>query len=159
MSVSVGQPVPDFSVAATGDQTVQLSDLAGRWAVLYFYPRDNTPGCTLEGQQFRGLHTQFLALNAVVFGVSRDSLPRHDRFRAQHDFPFHLIADPDESLCQLIAVIKLKKHYGKEALGVERSTFLIDAHGVLRREWRKVKVDGHAAEVLAAVASLAELPA
>ncbi|MCC8987184.1 MAG: peroxiredoxin [Candidatus Contendobacter sp.] len=159
MSVSVGQPVPDFSVAATGDQTVQLPDLAGRWAVLYFYPRDNTPGCTLEGQQFRGLHAQFLALNAVVFGVSRDSLPRHDRFRAQHDFPFHLIADPDESLCQLFAVIKLKKHYGKEALGVERSTFLIDAHGVLRREWRKVKVDGHAAEVLAAVASLAELPA
>lgn len=159
MSVSVGQLVPDFSVAATGDQTVQLSDLAGRWAVLYFYPRDNTPGCTLEGQQFRELHAQFLALNAVVFGVSRDSLPRHDRFRAQHDFPFHLIADPDESLCQLFEVIKLKKHYGKEALGVERSTFLIDVHGVLRREWRKVKVDGHAAEVLAAIASLAELPA
>ena len=159
MSVRVGQPVPDFSVAATGDQTVQLSGLAGRWTVLYFYPRDNTPGCTLEGQQFRELHAQFLALNAVVFGVSRDSLSRHDRFRAQHDFPFHLIADPDESLCQLFEVIKLKKHYGKEALGVERSTFLIDAHGVLRREWRKVKVDAHAAEVLAAVASLAELPA
>ena len=151
MNVRIGQSVPEFSVAATSDQIVRLSSLRGRLVVLYFYPRDNTPGCTLEGQQFRDLHEQFVALNAVVFGVSRDSLPCHERFRAQHDFPFHLIADCDENLCQLFEVIKLKKHYGKEALGVERSTFLIDANGVLLQEWRKVKVDGHAAKVLAAV--------
>ncbi|MFO1421042.1 MAG: peroxiredoxin [Candidatus Competibacteraceae bacterium] len=154
MSVSVGQAVPDFSAAATGDQTVCLPELRGRPVVLYFYPKDNTPGCAAEGQQFRDLHERFAALNAAVFGVSRDGLRSHENFRAKHGFPFPLLADVDETLCRLFDVIKLKRNYGKEALGVERSTFLIDADGVLRREWRKVKIDGHAAEVLAAVEAL-----
>ena len=154
MSVSVGQAVPDFSAAATGDRTVCLPELRGRPVVLYFYPRDNTPGCAAEGQQFRDLHERFAALNAAVFGVSRDGLRSHENFRAKYGFPFPLLADVDETLCRLFDVIKLKRNYGKEALGVERSTFLIDANGVLRREWRKVKVDGHAAAVLAAVEAL-----
>ncbi|MEH6873710.1 MAG: peroxiredoxin [Candidatus Competibacter sp.] len=154
MSVSVGQAVPDFSAAATGDRTVCLPELRGRPVVLYFYPKDNTPGCAAEGQQFRDLHERFAALNAAVFGVSRDSLRSHENFRAKYGFPFPLLADVDETLCRLFDVIKLKRNYGKEALGVERSTFLIDANGVLRREWRKVKVDGHAAAVLAAVEAL-----
>lgn len=149
--VEIGQAVPDFSVAATDGQSVQLSALRGHSVVLYFYPRDNTPGCTMEAQQFRDLHQHFLAANAIVFGVSRDSLHRHQLFRAKYDLPFQLIADEDQRLCELFDVIKLKTHYGKESLGVERSTFLIDAEGVLRREWRKVKVDGHAAAVLAAL--------
>ena len=154
MSVSVGQAVPDFSAGATGDRTVCLPELRGRPVVLYFYPKDNTPGCTAEGQQFRDLHERFAALNVAVFGVSRDSLRSHENFRAKYGFPFPLLADVDETLCRLFEVIKLKRNYGKEALGVERSTFLIDANGVLRREWRKVKVDGHAAAVLAAVEAL-----
>ena len=154
MSVSVGQPIPDFSAAATGEQTVRLSELRGRWIVLYFYPRDSTPGCTVEGQQFRDLYAHFAALNTVIFGVSRDSLRNHENFRAKYAFPFPLLADTDESLCQMFEVLKLKKMYGREALGVERSTFLLDEAGVLRREWRKVKPDGHAGEVLAAVKTL-----
>lgn len=154
MSISLGQPVPDFSAAATGGLTITLSELRGSPVVLYFYPKDNTPGCTNEGQQFRDLHGQFAALNTVVFGVSRDSMPSHERFRAKHGLPFHLITDSDQALCTLFNVIKLKKFYGKESLGVERSTFLIDSMGVLRGEWRKVKVDGHAQAVLAAVRTL-----
>lgn len=154
MSVSVDQPVPDFSAAAAGGRTVRLSELRGQRVVLYFYPKDNTPGCTVEGQQFRDLHQRFAALNAVVLGASRDSLRSHENFCAKYDFPFPLLADADETLCRLFDVLKLKKLYGRESLGVERSTFLIDANGVLRREWRKVKVDGHAAEVLAAVEAL-----
>ncbi|HCK79856.1 MAG TPA: peroxiredoxin [Candidatus Competibacter sp.] len=154
MSVTLDQPVPDFSAAATGGLTVKLSEWRGRPVVLYCYPKDNTPGCTLEGQQFRDLYDRFTALDAVVFGVSRDSVRSHDNFRAKYGFPFHLIADSDGALCALFDVIKLKKHYGKEGLGVERSTFLIDRAGVLRREWRKVKVDGHARAVLAALESL-----
>lgn len=153
MSVSPGQPVPDFSAIATGGQTVRLSELRGRRVVLYFYPKDNTPGCTVEGQQFRDLHDRFVAANAVVFGVSRDSPRSHDGFRAKHGFPFHLLSDGDGALCALFDVIKPKKLYGKPSLGVERSTFLIDADGALRREWRKVKADGHAAQVLAVVES------
>jgi peroxiredoxin Q/BCP len=154
MSVSLGQPVPDFSATATDGLTVRLSELRGRRVVLYFYPKDNTPGCTVEGQQFRDLHDRFTAENTVVFGVSRDSLRSHDNFRAKHGFPFHLIADDNEALCALFDVIKLKKLYGKESLGVERSTFLIDADGVLCREWRKVKVDGHAQIVLSAIEAM-----
>jgi thioredoxin-dependent peroxiredoxin len=148
MSISVGQPVPDFSVTATGDRTVRLSALRGRRVVLYFYPKDHTPGCTVEGQQFRDLHDRFAALNVLVFGVSRDTLRSHENFRAKHGFPFHLLADTDETLCELFEVLKLKKLYGKESIGVERSTFLIDENGVLRREWRKVKVDGHAEAII-----------
>ncbi len=154
MRVTVGQPVPDFSAVATGDQIVRLSELRGRPVVLYFYPKDHTSGCTVEGQQFRDLHDRFAALNAVVFGASRDNPSSHARFRAQQGFPFHLIADTDQALCQLFEVLKPKKMYGKNVVGVERSTFLIDSAGVLRREWRKVKPDGHAAEVLAAVGAM-----
>lgn len=154
MRLSVGQPVPDFSAVATGGCTVRLSELQGRWVVLYFYPRDNTPGCTTEGQQFRDVHAHFAALNTVLFGVSRDSLRSHENFRVKHAFPFHLLTDTDESLCRLFEVLKLKKMYGRESLGVERSTFLLDETGVLRREWRKVRVEGHAEEVLTAIKAL-----
>ncbi|MFC4259644.1 peroxiredoxin [Marinobacter lacisalsi] len=149
------QPVHDFEAPATGDQTIRLSDFRGKkHVVIYFYPKDNTPGCTTEGQNFRDLHDQFQALDAVILGVSRDGLKAHENFRAKHDFPFHLISDKDEAICSLFDVIKLKKLYGKEHMGVERSTFLIDNDGKLRREWRGVKVPGHAEEVLDAVRAL-----
>ena len=154
MSVSVGQIVPEFSAAATGERRICLSELRGKRVALYFYPKDNTSGCTTDGQQFRDLYDRFSTLNTVILGVSRDSVRSHENFRSKHAFPFPLLADTDETLCRLFDVIKLKKNYGKEALGVERSTFLIDAEGVLRQEWRKVKVDGHAAQVLAAVEAL-----
>ncbi|MFO1372348.1 MAG: peroxiredoxin [Candidatus Competibacteraceae bacterium] len=154
MCVTVGQIVPEFSATATGEQSVQLSALRGRRVVLYFYPKDHTPGCTIEGQQFRDRHAEFAALNTVIFGVSRDSLRSHENFRAKHDFPFALITDLDATLCQQFNVLKLKTMYGKKVLGVERSTFLIDADGVLRQAWRKVKVEGHVEAVLAAVKAL-----
>ncbi len=150
----LNQPVENFTAAATSEKTIQLADLAGQHVVLYFYPKDNTPGCTTEGQDFRDLHEQFTAANTLVFGISRDSLRMHENFKAKQSFPFELISDSDEALCQQFDVIKLKKLYGKEHLGIERSTFLIDAAGVLRKEWRKVKVAGHAAEVLSAVQAL-----
>ena len=149
------QPVADFEAPATGDQTIRLSDFRGQNpVVIYFYPKDNTPGCTTEGQDFRDLHDQFQALDAVILGVSRDGLKAHENFRAKHDFPFHLISDKDETVCSLFDVIKLKKLYGKEYMGIDRSTFLIDREGKLRREWRGVKVKGHAQEVLDAVREL-----
>jgi len=154
MHVELNKPVPDFSAQATGEQTVTPACLAGKSVVIYFYPKDNTPGCTTEGQDFRDAHAEFAGLNAVIYGVSKDSLRTHANFKAKHEFPFELISDPDEALCRLFDVIKLKKLYGKEYEGIERSTFLIDAKGVLRQEWRKVKVPGHVAEVLAAVRTL-----
>lgn len=150
----LNRPVDDFEAPATGDQTIRLSDLKGRNVVVYFYPKDNTPGCTTEGQDFRDRHDHFEALDTVIFGVSRDGLKAHDNFRAKQAFPFHLISDKDEALCQQFDVIKLKKLYGKEYMGIDRSTFLIDKDGVLRREWRGVKVPGHVDEVLEAVRSL-----
>tara|TARA_B100002019_G_C21016870_1_gene472764 strand:- start:38 stop:505 length:468 start_codon:yes stop_codon:yes gene_type:complete len=153
-SVALNQPVPDFQAQATGDQSITLADLKGKNVIIYFYPKDNTPGCTTEGQDFRDRMEQFTALNTEIFGVSRDSLRVHENFRAKHEFPFHLISDKDEDLCKLFDVIKLKKLYGKEHLGIERSTFLIDKEGVLRQEWRGVKVKGHADEVLDAVKAL-----
>ncbi len=153
--VAIDQPVPDFSAAATGGQTVRLSELRGSKVVIYFYPKDNTPGCTTEGQDFRDHFAEFQAANTVIFGVSRDSLKSHERFKEKHGFPFELIADPDEELCRLFDVIKEKNMYGRKVMGIERSTFLIDAEGVLRREWRKVKVKGHVAEVLEACQALA----
>lgn len=153
-SVALNQPVPDFEAEATGDQTIKLSDLQGKNVVIYFYPKDNTPGCTTEGQDFRDRIDQFSELNTVIFGVSRDGLKAHANFRAKHEFRFHLISDKDETLCKLFDVIKLKKLYGKEYLGIDRSTFLIDENGVLRQEWRGVKVKGHADEVLEAVKTL-----
>ena len=148
MAVELDKPVADFQVQATSEQAVSLSALKGQQVVIYFYPKDSTPGCTTEGQGFRDQYADFKAANTVVFGVSRDSLKSHENFKAKQEFPFELISDKDESLCQLFDVIKLKKLYGKEYMGVDRSTFLIDKHGVLRKEWRGVKVPGHVAAVL-----------
>ncbi len=150
----LNQPIDNFTAAATSDTTVELAKLAGQQVVLYFYPKDNTPGCTTESQDFRDLHEQFSAANTLILGVSRDTLRVHENFKAKHSFPFELISDGEEALCKQFDVIKLKKLYGKEHLGIERSTFLIDSGGVLRHEWRKVKVAGHAAEVLAAAQAL-----
>ncbi|WP_129138967.1 peroxiredoxin [Modicisalibacter coralii] len=154
MSVSPGQPVPDFTAQATSDTTVTLSALRGKQVVIYFYPKDSTPGCTTEGGDFRDNKAAFDAANTVILGVSRDGLRAHENFKAKQGFNFELISDKDESLCRLFDVIKLKKLYGKEHLGIERSTFLIDANGKLAREWRKVKVKGHVAEVLEAAREL-----
>jgi len=148
MAVELDKPVADFQVQATSDQAVSLSALKGQQVVIYFYPKDSTPGCTTEGQGFRDQYADFKAANTVVFGVSRDSLKSHENFKAKQEFPFELISDKDESLCQLFDVIKLKKLYGKEYMGVDRCTFLIDKDGVLRKEWRGVKVPGHVAAVL-----------
>lgn len=154
MAVYLDQPVADFSAAATSGQQVSLSALKGQQVVIYFYPKDSTPGCTTEGQDFRDQYAAFQAANTVVFGVSRDGMKSHENFKCKQAFPFELISDKDEALCQLFDVIKLKKLYGKEYLGIDRSTFLIDAQGVLRREWRGVKVPGHVDEVLAAAQAL-----
>lgn len=142
---------PDFKCPATGDQTIHLKSLRGKKVVIYFYPKDSTPGCTTEGQDFRDLHAKFKRQNAVILGVSRDSLASHEKFKAKQKFPFELLSDPDEALCKKYDVIKEKTLYGRKFMGIERSTFLIDERGKLREEWRKVKVKGHAAEVLEAV--------
>ena len=155
-SVTLGKKVPDFRLPATGDQEIRLADLKGSNVVLYFYPKDNTPGCTLEGQDFRDQHAKFKRQNTVVLGVSRDSLTAHAKFKDKQDFPFDLLSDSEEKLCRLFDVIKEKNMYGKKVMGIERSTFLIDAAGVLRNEWRKVKVPGHVDEVLSAVKALAK---
>jgi peroxiredoxin Q/BCP len=154
MSVTVGAKVPDFSLASTGGEKVRLKDLLGGAVVLYFYPRDNTPGCTLEGQQFAALNARFKKAGVTVFGVSRDSLASHEKFRDKMGYPFALLSDEDEKLCKLFDVIREKNMYGRKVLGIERSTFLIDAKGLLRQEWRKVKVEGHAQEVLEAAQTL-----
>jgi len=153
-SVELNKPVPDFEAPATGDQFIRLDDLKGRNVVIYFYPKDNTPGCTTEGQDFRDRMQAFEELDTEILGVSRDGLKAHENFRTKHEFPFHLISDKDEALCNLFDVIKLKKLYGKEYMGIDRSTFLIDKKGVLKAEWRGVKVKGHADEVLEAVKAL-----
>jgi len=147
------QSVENFEIESTHG-TFRLADHVGQPVVLYFYPRDNTPGCTTEGQQFRDLYTKFLKAGAVVAGVSRDSLKSHESFSAKMDFPFPLIADPDEVLCKQFDVIRMKNMYGKQVRGIERSTFVIDRDGKLAREWRKVKVEGHAREVLDVVKGL-----
>ena len=153
-TVALGRKVPDFSLPATGGKTWKLSAAAGRKLVVYFYPKDNTSGCTKEGVEFGGLHAQFRKAGADVVGVSPDSLASHEKFKAKFGFPFELLADTEKKACALFDVIKEKSMYGRKYLGVERSTFLIDAKGVLRQEWRKVKVAGHAEEVLAAVRAL-----
>lgn len=154
MTVELNQPVADFTAEATNETTVNLQALKGKNVVIYFYPKDNTPGCTTEGQDFRDNHAAFEAANTVIFGVSRDSLRVHTNFKAKHEFPFELISDPEEALCKHFDVIKLKKNYGREYMGIERSTFLINAEGVLVQEWRKVKVKEHVAEVLEAAQAL-----
>lgn len=152
--ISVGKPVPEIEVQATDDQKFMLSDLRGKNVVLYFYPKDNTPGCTTEGQDFRDHYEEFRKLNTEIYGVSRDSLKSHDGFKSKQCFPFDLISDEDEQLCKLFDVIKEKTLYGKKYLGIDRSTFIIDRQGILRKEYRSVKVDGHVAAVLAEVQKL-----
>ena len=153
-SVELEQKVPTFTAQATSDHTVSSEELQGKNVIIYFYPKDSTPGCTTEGQNFRDAIEQFSAANTIIYGVSRDGLRAHENFKAKQSFPFELISDPDEELCNLFDVIKLKKNYGREYMGIERSTFLIDAEGVLRKEWRGVKVKGHVDEVLQAVQAL-----
>ena len=150
----LGKQIPDFSALATNGATFTLSDHLGHPVVLYFYPKDNTPGCTTEGADFRDLHPQFAKLGAVVAGVSRDSLKSHEGFKAKMGFPFPLVSDVDEKLCAKFGVIKMKNMYGKKVRGIERSTFLIGPDGTLVQEWRGVKVPGHAAAVLEAVKAL-----
>ncbi len=150
----LNKPVPDFSLPATGGKTFQLSAEKGHALVLYFYPKDSTPGCTTEAGQFRDLHDEFSKLKCPVYGISRDSLKSHENFKAKLGLPFELLADSEEIACAVFAVIKQKTMYGKLVRGIERSTFLLDGKGVLRREWRGVKADGHPAEVLSAVQSL-----
>jgi len=154
-AVALDQPVPDFSAPMTGDQTFQLSRLRGKTVVLYFYPKDNTPGCTTEGMQFRDLYPEFQQANAELFGLSRDSIRSHEGFKAKLEMPFELISDPDEQVCKLFGVMKNKQMYGKQVRGVERSTFVIDGSGKLVKEWRGVKVPGHVNEVLEFVKTLA----
>jgi thioredoxin-dependent peroxiredoxin len=153
-----GLAVPDFTAAMTGGRDFRLSDFVGqktpgRQVVLYFYPKDNTPGCTVEGQDFRDAHAAFAAANTAVFGVSRDSVKSHESFKAKFSFPFELIADPTEAVCAMFDVMQMKNMYGKQVRGVERSTFLIGADGRIKREWRGVKVAGHVAQVLEAAKS------
>jgi thioredoxin-dependent peroxiredoxin len=153
MPVALDKKVPDFTAAAT-DGEFRLSASKGNTVVLYFYPKDNTPGCTTEGQDFSALHPKFKKAGAMIVGVSRDGLRSHAGFKEKMGFPFELVSDPDEALCELFGVMKMKNMYGKQVRGIERSTFLIDGDGILRREWRAVKVPGHAEEVLAAAAAL-----
>jgi thioredoxin-dependent peroxiredoxin len=150
----LGKKVTDFTVPATGGTTFRLSDHKGHPVVLYFYPKDNTPGCTTEGADFRDRAKLFAKAGAVIAGVSRDSLKSHEGFKAKMGFPFELISDPDEKLCVQFGVIKMKNMYGKQVRGIERSTFVVDGKGVLVREWRGVKVPGHVQEVLEFVTAL-----
>jgi peroxiredoxin Q/BCP len=148
------QPAPDFELPATGGKTFRLSRAKGSSLVLYFYPKDNTPGCTLEGQHFRDHYPEFQKLECAIYGASRDSLKSHESFKAKMRFPFELLSDGEEKACKLYGVIKMKNMYGRKVRGIERSTFVIDARGVLRREWRGVKVPGHVQEVLEFVKTL-----
>ncbi|MFC7782447.1 peroxiredoxin [Legionella taurinensis] len=152
--MNIGEKLPAFSFTATNGLSASLNDYQGQWVVLYFYPKDSTPGCTVEGQNFRDAYPAFQALNTEIFGISRDSLKSHDSFKCNQQFPFELISDKDEEICQLFDVIKMKSLYGKEVRGIERRTFLIDPQGILRHEWRKVSVPGHVDDVLATLKSL-----
>ena len=149
-----GKKIPSFNAEATSGMEIEFKNLLGRPIVLYFYPKDSTPGCTLEGEDFRDNYQRFRQQQATIFGISRDNLNSHEKFKSKYNFPFELITDPDEKLCKLFDVIKEKNMYGKKYIGIERSTFLIDAQGVLRKEWRKVKVKGHVNDVLNAVKEL-----
>lgn len=151
MAFTVGDKIPDLKLAATGGREVAFRALRGKPLVVYFYPKDNTPGCTQEGQDFRDLYEQFTALDAEVLGISKDSVRSHENFAAKYEFPFPLLSDPDEAACKAFDVIREKSMYGRKYMGVDRSSFLFDAKGVLVREWRSVKIKGHVAEVLAAL--------
>lgn len=150
----LNQPVSDFQLPATSGKTFRLSDYLGKTLVLYFYPKDSTPGCTTQGMQFRDSYADFQSHNAEIFGISRDSLKSHENFKAKFTFPFELLADTEELACTQFGVMKMKNMYGKQVRGIERSTFIIDKDGKLVKEWRGVKVDGHAAEVLSFIATL-----
>jgi len=150
----LGKPVPDFSLPSTGNGTFRLSEHPGSKLVLYFYPKDNTPGCTTEGGDFRDRHKDFSRAGCKVFGVSRDSLASHQKFKDKMKFPFELLADEDEAVCKQFRVMKMKNMYGRKVRGIERSTFVIDGKGMLAREWRGVRVPGHVEEVLNFVKAL-----
>jgi peroxiredoxin Q/BCP len=152
--IKIGKVIPPFKLPATGDKTVSLKALRGKNVVLYFYPRDNTPGCTNEGCDFKSQHLKFKRCDTIVLGLSRDTIASHEKFRDKYGFPFDLLSDSDEQVCNLFEVIKEKNMYGRKVLGIERSTFLIDRTGKLQKEWRKVKVKGHVEEVLDAARSL-----
>ena len=153
-TINTGSPIPDFEAPSTGDKNIRLSNFLGRNVILYFYPKDNTPGCTMEGRDFRDHFIQFQELNTEIFGISRDSIKVHENFKAKQEFPFDLLSDKEETLCHLFDVIKMKNMYGKQVRGIERSTFLINTKGVLFYEWRKVKVKVHIEEVLQKVIEL-----
>jgi thioredoxin-dependent peroxiredoxin len=153
-TLNVGSSAPDLEMHSTGDKTIKLTDYRGKNIVLYFYPKDNTPGCTQEGRDFRDHYEQFNQLETVVLGVSRDPVRMHEGFKCKQEFPFDLLSDSEEILCGLFDVIKMKNMYGKQVRGIERSTFLFDKQGILVREWRKVKVKDHVEDVLHAVAEL-----
>lgn len=152
--MKTGEKLPSLPYSATNGVQGNLNNSHGQWQVIYFYPKDATPGCTTEGQNFRDAYSQFKKLNCEIFGISRDSLKSHDKFKCKQEFPFELISDEQETLCQKFDVIKMKSMYGKQVRGIERSTFLIDPQGVIRHEWRKVSVPGHVDEVLAVLKSL-----
>jgi peroxiredoxin Q/BCP len=149
--MSERKAIPDFELPATGNQRFRLSAFRGHPFILYFYPKDNTPGCTVEGEDFRDLHGEFAKVGWAIFGISRDSIASHEKFKQKFSFPFELLSDAEEKACALFGVIKMKNMYGKQVRGIERSTFAIDGDGRIAREWRGVKVAGHAAEVLAFV--------
>jgi thioredoxin-dependent peroxiredoxin len=148
------QPIPDFEVPSTGNKVFRLSQTPGKNLVIYFYPKDDTPGCTTEGQQFRDAYTEFTKLDCDIVGISRDSIKSHENFKMKMGFPFELLSDADEIVCKVFNVIKMKNMYGKQVRGIERSTFVLDAKGALQREWRGVKVPGHVQEVLEFVKTL-----
>lgn len=152
--VEAAKKLPAFTLPASGDRTLAHTDFAGRKLVLYFYPKDSTPGCTIEAQDFRDLHAEFARAGVAVVGVSRDGVRSHDGFCARQELPFPLLSDADESLCNAFGVIRDKNMYGRKVRGIERSTFLFDERGVLRREWRGIKVKDHATEVLEAARAL-----
>jgi peroxiredoxin Q/BCP len=155
--MNIGDTIPSYSFKATDGLNANLADYHGKWLILYFYPKDATPGCTLEGQDFRDMHAKFSELNAVIFGISRDNLACHERFKKKQAFSFELIEDSDENLCQIFDVMKTKKMFGKTVRGIQRSTFIIDPEGVVKHVWRKVAVEGHVAEVLSTLAKLQKL--
>jgi peroxiredoxin Q/BCP len=152
--LNIGEPVPDFSLPSTGNKTFRLSAARGTKLVLYFYPKDNTPGCTQQGSDFAARYPEFRKAGSEVCGISRDSVGSHERFKAKMKFPFELLSDPDEEACGRFDVLKWKNLYGKKVRGIERSTFVVDRQGVLAREWRGVKVPGHVEEVLSFVKAL-----
>lgn len=152
----LNHPVPDFALPATSGKTIRLSDFLGQYVVVYFYPKDSTPGCTTQGMQFRDAYADFQQANTEIVGISRDSVKSHENFKAKFSFPFELMADTEEVACDIFGVMKMKNMYGKQVRGIERSTFVINPKGELIREWRGVKVDGHAKEVLTFIQSLSQ---